>query len=96
MIKVEEAIETRVRAIRAGHLRTRGRPGEQDETMAARGYLPASVAAAVVQRHISRLYAAHKRGTLCLWREGGYWYVRGDDLARWAQRTRKGGGTDAN
>jgi hypothetical protein len=84
--EIQNAVEVRLTAIKAGHLRTRGRPREQDESMAAQGYLPASVAAAVVQRHVSRLYAAHKRGKLNLSRVGSYWYVSGDDLARWATR----------
>lgn len=59
-----------------------GRPVEQDAEQRALGRIPASEAAALVKRHISRLYRKREAGQLPMVRVGSYWYVTPADLAR--------------
>lgn len=61
---------------------TRGRPREQDAEQRKLGRIPASEAAQLVKRHISRLYRKREVGKLPMVRVGGYWYVHPSDLTR--------------
>jgi hypothetical protein len=61
---------------------TRGRPAEQDAEQRALGRIPASEAATIARRHISRLYRARDAGKLPMTKVGTYWYVAEADVRR--------------
>lgn len=67
----------------------RGRPREQDVEQLALGRVPASVAAKLALRHISRLYVAQKDGRLPMVRVGTYWYVAFSDLSKFTGKSAK-------
>lgn len=64
--------------------RRRGRPVEQDQALAAEGYLPVSIASAILRKRGGTLYKARDQRRLVMRQVRGFYYVHRSEVLRYA------------